>query len=314
MYFEIKFLKMYHLIKKIIAFILSKRKLKLVSSRELETQKLMLGKLLSNQLRTLPIQHFHEAEFKVFSQWGDDGIIQYLTQHIDIQHKRFIEFGVENYTEAVTRFLLINNNWSGLVMDGSAQNIHFIHQDPIYFLYDIQAKSHFITQENIEGLLKKYHFHQKIGLLHIDIDGNDYYVWKAISTNPEIVIVEYNAIFGAKRAITVPYDPQFYRTAKHPSNLYFGASLSALFHLAQEKNYALIGCTSAGNNAFFIRKDKLKECPFPEKTPYEAFVPIKSREHRDPTGHLTFTPPEIGIQEIRGLPVFNVLTQEIELF
>jgi len=314
LYFKIKFLEMYHFIKKIIAFVLSKKKLKLVSSAELEAQKLMLGKLLSNQLKTLPIQNFHETEFKVFSQWGDDGIIQYLIQNISIQDKKFIEFGVENYTEAVTRFLLINNNWSGLVMDGSAENIHFIRQDPIYFLYDIRAESHFITKENIENLLKKYHFNQKIGLLHIDIDGNDYHVWKAISFSPEIVIVEYNAIFGAERAITIPYDPQFYRTEKHPSNLYFGASLSALNHLAQEKNYALIGCTSAGNNAFFIRKDKLKECPFPEKTPLEAFVPIKSREHRDSAGNLTFTPPEIALQEIRGLPVLNILTQETEPF
>src|SRR5579859_5594583 len=62
----------------------------------------------------LPITNY---EFKVFSQWGDDGIIQYLVNRLDIPNQTFIEFGTENYTESNTRFLLINNNWSGLVMD-----------------------------------------------------------------------------------------------------------------------------------------------------------------------------------------------------
>ncbi len=304
---------MYNFIKKVIAFVLHKKNIKLVSSRELEHQKLMLGKLLSNQLKTLPIQRIADAEFSVFSQWGDDGIIQFLVQHIDIEHKKCVEFGVENYTEAVTRFLVINNQWTGLVMDGSAENIHFIRKDAIYFLYDIRAEHHFITKENIAHLLEKYNF-KHIGLLHLDIDGNDYHIWRELDIHPEIVIVEYNAIFGAERAITVPYDSSFYRTEKHHSNLYFGASLQAFWRLAQEKNYALIGCTSAGNNAFFVRRDKMKQCPLPELTPQAAFVMSKSREHRNQAGELTFTPPEIGVDEIRGLPVLNILTGKEEPF
>ena len=66
--------------------------------------KLLLGKLLANDLKKSGfLKTLHDAEFKVFSQWGDDGIIQYLANHLDLPVKKFVEFGVENYIEANTR-------------------------------------------------------------------------------------------------------------------------------------------------------------------------------------------------------------------
>src|SRR5687767_11515119 len=150
------------------------------------------------------IRSLHEVEFQVFSQWGDDGIIQYLISKIDIPNKTFIEFGVENYKESNTRFLLINNNWSGLVIDGSKNNIDFIKQDIISWGFDIHAKHAFITKENINELLSEFinkGYDSEIGLLSIDIDGNDYWIWNEIKVvNPIIVVVEYNAVFGAENA------------------------------------------------------------------------------------------------------------------
>ena len=95
------------------------------------------------------IQNIQLAEFKVFSQWGDDGIIQFLVDYLDIRHKTFIEFGVQNYTEANTRFLLVNNNWAGLIMDGSEENINYIKKDDIYWQHELTAVPVFITTENI---------------------------------------------------------------------------------------------------------------------------------------------------------------------
>ena len=68
----------------------------------------------------------HQAEFKVFSQFGDDGVIQYLIHRLRPLPDSFVEFGVQNYRESNTRFLLVNNNWRGLVMDGDADFIRFI--------------------------------------------------------------------------------------------------------------------------------------------------------------------------------------------
>src|SRR5687768_890107 len=78
------------------------------------------------------IKTLEEVEFQIFSQRGEDGIIQYIVSQVEIPNKIFIEFGVENYTESNTRFLLINNNWAGLVIDGSKENIRFIKDDFIY--------------------------------------------------------------------------------------------------------------------------------------------------------------------------------------
>ena len=106
-----------------------------------DTQKALvsLGKLHIAANKNRSIQSLDEVEFQVFSQRGEDGIIQYLISKIDIPNKIFVEFGVENYTESNTRFLLINNNWAGLVIDGSKENVRFIKNDFIYWKYDLTA-------------------------------------------------------------------------------------------------------------------------------------------------------------------------------
>ena len=82
-----------------------------------------LGRIETRQNNILDSKDLNDYEFKVSSQWGEDGIIQHLINKIEIKNKVFFEFGVENYTESNTRFLLHNNNWKGLVIDGSVENI-----------------------------------------------------------------------------------------------------------------------------------------------------------------------------------------------
>ncbi|MDB5232695.1 MAG: hypothetical protein JWN76_3500 [Chitinophagaceae bacterium] len=223
---------------------------------ELDIQKVLTAQLLiekNKERSAFIIQDLHAAEFRVFSQWGDDGIIQFLVNHLDITNKVFIEFGVEDYREATTRFLLINDNWKGLVMDASSKNINVLKSEDIYWRQDITAVPAFITAENINALITENGFTGDIGLLHIDIDGNDYWIWKAIDCiNPVIVIVEYNHLFGASESWTMCYSDT---TAGAAS----GASVAALCGLAEEKGYAFIGCESHGVNAYFVRKDKVKD-------------------------------------------------------
>ncbi|MBS1917782.1 MAG: hypothetical protein JST87_16035 [Bacteroidetes bacterium] len=252
-----------------------------------------------------------DFEFQVFSQWGDDGIIQYLINTVDIPNKTFIEFGVENYTEANTVFLLINNNWSGFVMDGSESNIKSIQQSEIYWKYDLLALPRFITKENINELLLLPKFDKEVGLLHIDIDGNDYWVWKEINViSPIIVIVEYNSVFGPELHCTIPYKKDFIRTREHFSNLYYGTSIQALTDLAQDKGYYFVGCNSAGNNAYFVRKDKIGNLK--KLSAAEGFVASKFRESRDKKGTLTFIGGDERLGVIKGLPIYNTRTNSIE--
>lgn len=218
----------------------------------------MLGQIEARQLAQLPSMELFDHEFQVFSQWGEDGIIQFLLRHVRVPEKTFVEFGVEDYMESNTRFLLVNNNWAGLVIDPSTENVQRIRQSNVYWRHNLKAVQAFVTAENINHLLAENGLSGEIGLLSIDIDGNDYWVWDAIDVvDPVIVTVEYNHRFGAKDAVTIPYDPGFDRGTAHPSKLYFGASLKALCLLAEKKGYAFVGCNRNGVNAFFVRRDRL---------------------------------------------------------
>jgi hypothetical protein len=246
-----------------------------------------------------------DAEFKVFSQFGDDGIIQYLIQYLQPLPDSFVEFGVENYRESNTRFLLVHNNWRGLVMDGNEVFIRFIQQDDIYWRHTLTARCAFIDRDNINDLLRNGGLTGEIGLLSIDIDGNDYWVWERIDViDPVIVIAEYNSVFGPDLAVTVPYDPRFRRHRAHYSGQFWGASLRALTVLAGRKGYSLIGCNSAGNNAYFVRKGKTGELPV--FSPREAFVDARFRDSRDQSGELTYLSGDRRFDEIAHLEVYDV--------
>lgn len=277
-----------------------------------ETQSMLIAqKLVETNRNKKIIDSLHEVEFKVFSQWGDDGIIQWLINNLDIREKSFVEFGVENYSESNTRFLLMNDNWSGLIMDGSEKKVKQIHNSYYYWKYDLTAKAAFVDRENINGLISEK-FQNRIGLLHIDIDGNDYWIWKAIEVViPDIVIVEYNSVLGLERPITIPYQKDFNRSSAHPSCLYYGTSIKALHHLAKKKGYAFIGCNSSGNNAYFIRKELLNE-NVKEVTLEKGFVLSKFRESNIDSKQLTYAGGDDRVKIIKGLPVFNVETNSIE--
>jgi hypothetical protein len=273
---------------------------------EISETKILAAKYLINQIKSQGVyDNIQDAEFKVFSQFGDDGIIQYLINNVIIDSPRFIEFGVENYTESNTRFLLINNNWSGLVMDGSKANVDYIKRDSIYWKYDLTAVDCFIDKDNINEIISENDFSGDVGILSIDIDGNDYWIWECINVvSPAIVIVEYNSVFGAQYAVTVPYDPIFNRTLAHPSNLFWGCSLRALYLLAEKKDYAFVGCNSAGNNAYFVRKDKLGDVkPLGIESGY---VQSKFRESRDKEGRLSYVRGDKRIILIEEMVIYDV--------
>lgn len=219
---------------------------------------LLQGRQASWQVRAKKnISSLADVEFRVLSQWGEDGIIDWIIERANLPHylQTFIEFGVESYDESNTRFLLQNRLWKGFVIDGDPELHNHLSRDPQYWRYNLKDKSAFIIRENINDLFAEAGFGGDIGLLSIDIDGNDYWVWDAISVvNPVICICEYNPHFGNLHSVSIPYDPEFVWGKKHHL-LYYGASIQALSSLAKRKGYKFLGTTTAGNNAFFIRED-----------------------------------------------------------
>ncbi len=272
----------------------------------LEYMQEALGRIEARQLSRSEGQQLADNEFRVFSQWGEDGIIQFLLRHIPIENRTFVEFGVEDYIQANTRFLLVNNNWHGLVLDGSSENIAKIKDAPVHFNYDLKAVQAFVTRDNINEILRNNGVTGEIGLLSIDIDGNDFWVWRAIDViDPIIVVVEYNHRFGKEPAVTVPYEESFDRFRSPRPLVYFGASLKALCILGERKGYAFVGCNSNGVNAFFVRKDK-KPDRIRELSAEEGFVAGKFSELRDENGRNIKSTPEAERQMIMSLPLADV--------
>jgi hypothetical protein len=265
-----------------------------------------VGQLQSARVRTLDITNPRDAEFQVFSQFGEDGIIQYLVHRVLIERDIFVEFGVEDYSESNTRFLLVNDNWRGLIIDGETDHVEFVKRIGLDWRYQLDVKTAFVDRENINRLIQESGITGDIGLLSIDIDGNDYWVLEAIDViSPRILVVEYNSTFGVEAAVTIPYDKDFRRDQAHYSHLYWGASLPAITSLAERKGYALVGGNSAGNNAFFVRTDVLGTLA--PSSVAEAFAPSRFRESRDPTGALTYVDDPIErLQLIATLPLWDI--------
>jgi hypothetical protein len=297
-----------HSIRRMFAELLNARQETLSLQSEIQDVKMLAAKALVQRFDVNTVfEKLSEAEFKVFSQFGDDGIIQYLLSHLqlDTALHRFIEFGVENYAEANTRFLLMNNNWSGLVIDGSQENINFIKNDSIFWKHDLTAVQAFVDCSNINRIISDHGFAGPLGLLSIDIDGNDYWVWEAIDVvDPVIVVVEYNSVFGSEHAITVPYDPVFNWSKAHYSHLYWGCSLKSLSLLAEKKGYSFIGADSRGNNAYFVRKDRVGALK--PVTVDAGYVASKFRESRDEQGNLSFVSGSERLKVIADMPVFDL--------
>jgi hypothetical protein len=279
--------------------------------RQITELKILAAKALISSFdysSDLPINKY---EFKVFSQWGDDGIIQYLINRLEIPNKTFIEFGVENYTEANTLFLLLNNNWQGFIMDGSKSNMEQVKNSELYWKFDLKIQDAFITSENINSLIQSTGFSKDIGILSIDIDGNDYWVWNAINDiNPVIVIVEYNSILGVGKPWSIPYSADFVRNKAHFSNLYYGCSLLSLCDLAEKKGYYFVGCNEAGNNSYFVRQDKIGNLK--PLNAEEGYVCSNFKESRNERGELTYLNGASRLEQIKGMPVFNTRTQKME--
>lgn len=275
---------------------------------ELDRLRLSVGRIEAAHHDVVVAESLRQAEFSVFSQWGADGIIQYLLRSTAVGPEVFIEFGVADYRESNTRFLMANNGWSGLLIDNGTQHVEFLAQSSLSWRHSVQAVQAVVTPENVNELFRRSGLIGDIGLLSIDIDGNDYWVFEAIdAVSPRIVVLEYNSVLGAEHALTIPYTPGFNYETAHFSGLYYGASLQALTLLASAKGYCFVGCESSGCNAFFVRRDvmdRIEECSI-----QDGYVASRFQTGRDAAGQ----PLYLGnhrerLEMIKGMPMYDVVS------
>ncbi len=210
-----------------------------------------------------------QYEQNVSSQQGEDGILREIFYRVGPGTRYFVEFGTEDGSVCNTALLASRYQWGGLYIEANGQDVQKL-RERWAARSDITVREAFVTAENIAGLLADSGVPNEFDLLSIDVDGNDYWVWKALASyRPRAVVIEYNAAYPPPRRWIMSYDP------KHnwDKTTHFGASLSAYQELGSRLGYALLGTDRHGLNAFFLRRDLLPGSGFREVSAEEGYHP-----------------------------------------
>jgi hypothetical protein len=232
----------------------------------------------------------NKYEHQFFSQSGEDGIIEEIFKRIGTTNLFFIEFGVGNGLENNTTSLL-NNGWKGLWLECNQESLKFI-ENKFKKLIDqkvLTVDEGYVNAENIQTLFEKSNVPLELDLLSIDIDGNDYWVWNAISKySPRVVVIEYNPLPGPSMKWVMKYNP----VHVYQNSSYYGSSLKSLELLGTQKGYKLVGCNFTGANAFFIREDLVGDKfldPYTSENHYEPsrYFLLKKNGHARDIGEFT---------------------------
>tara|TARA_B110000914_G_C15444956_1_gene437975 strand:- start:94 stop:1023 length:930 start_codon:yes stop_codon:yes gene_type:complete len=268
-----------------------------------------------NRNRYDEVADLTETEVKIFSQNGEDGIIDYLTHKLKVDKKNFVEIGVGDYRESNTRFLYNRYHPKGLIIDCIEDMKRKVKRHVNFWKGDLRVCNQKIDSENILDLLNNS-CNYEIDLFSIDIDSIDYWIIKKLKNNiSKIFVAEYNPVFGAELEITVPNISGFERSKYHYSYLCYGMSLKALINLMDQKGYYFIGCNLQKINAFFISKEFKKEDFFKN-------IKIKSlgnytnsniRDSRDMNNDLNYLSGHKKFKEIEDCEVINLKDNKREL-
>ena len=229
------------------------------NQEELDRIKTNQGLVYFNSRNIDPELPFDSYGFSVFSQFDEDGLINALIKGFENIPKSFIEFGVDDFNEANCRFLTESLSWKGAIFEGNKKAFLRMSVKDFYWKKNLSVFNKFLDVNNIQNTLSKSNFKDNLGILSVDVDGNDWYLLKeSLIFNPSIIIVEYNSLFGFEYPVSIPYDPKFDRSKAHKSCLYYGASLKAFEYLLSNRGYKLVGINAGGNNAFFVKEETFK--------------------------------------------------------
>ncbi len=267
-----------------------------------------LSHFLNMRNKYFDIKTLDEIQYKIFSQNGEDGIIDFLLERLNIKKPSFIEIGVGDYTESNTRFIFETRSLRGLIIDCIPNFKNQVNKNIKTWRGELNIEETFISTENILEILKNNNF-ISTDILSIDIDGIDYWILSKLPKNfSKIVILEYNPTFGDRLEVTIPNIKNFNRTRYHYSNLCFGMSLRAAIKLMDNKNYYFIGTNELKNNAFFISKDFPKSEFFPNLIIEDLSnsTDASFRESRDIKGNLNYLSGKKKLQEISECEVVKL--------
>jgi hypothetical protein len=204
-----------------------------------------------------------QYELRVFSQNGEDGVLAEILRRIGVAGGGFVEFGIQDGSEGTTVFLAQVLGWAGVYLEADAAAYAALERR--YAANPRVRTLHAAVEPgNVEALFAQAGVPEEPDVLSIDVDGNDYWIWRALERYAaRVVVIEYNGDLPTQSVQVMPYTPGF--RWDHSSG--YGASLAALEELAGEKGYSLVHTESAGVNAFFVRSDLAAGLPSGDAVP-----------------------------------------------
>lgn len=223
--------------------------LRFIDEQRARTTLLALDVLATRYREQAPgARSLRQAELKVFSQNGEDGVLQAILARIGEGSRTFVEIGVQTGAECNAAFLASVLDWSGVFVESDARSFALL-ADRYADAHRVTTVHAHVTTDNVNEVLAVAP--PEPDVLSIDIDGADYWVWDAITAiTPRVVVIEYNAALPRTSRLVQPRD----RDRPWDGTDRFGASLGALEALGRRKGYVLVHTELAGVNAFFVHE------------------------------------------------------------
>lgn len=269
-----------------------------------------VGTLLANRSNYHGLQNLWDAEVSVFSQWGEDGIIDFLLQSLNISKPRILEIGAGDFSECNSRFTLQYRNCSAYLVDSNPELKNGLTNALHPWKSTSHAETTIVTPKNVQEIFYRAHaFMGGVDLLSIDIDSIDYWVAQEIPFRDiKIAIFEYNPNFGATRSVTIRENENRSRFEIHPSGLVFGASLRAWIDFMSIQDFIFVGTNRIGNNAFFVKSDLVSKVHInlPNTSDLSAFVDWRIRDTRTQFGKFDFKTPSEARAVIAEIPLWDL--------
>jgi hypothetical protein len=214
---------------------------------------------------------FAKAERGVFSQGYEDGVIESIFTRIEPTSHYAIEFGAgDGVRGSNSRNLIRNHGWSGLLIEGDPQ-LAAQAQKKYKGKRRVKVVQAWVFPGNVELLFEENGVPRDLDFLSIDIDSNDWYVWRAITEyRPKVVLIEYNPGFLPPKKAVVDFHPMMYWDGMTD---YYGASLQSLYDLGKKKGYELVYCDSSDSNAFFVDQRYYGRFGIADNSPVRLYRP-----------------------------------------